>query len=1056
MARLIRWFLNNPIAPNLAMVALVFAGITAALNLTVRTFPAINTGVVGISVTYPGASPTEVADSIIVPIEERITGLAGIRGIDATASRGLGRVTVQLTRAADVGAVKDDIENAVARITTFPEGAQSPRVTEVEPTEVALELALHGATDRGTLKALAEGVRADLTAMDAISQVSVIGVADDHIEITVPRTTLVAYDIGLTELGDRIGGASIDLSGGEIDTGASSVQIRVAGEALTAEALREIVVFTGETGARITLGQIATVRDGLGEGATLATIGGQPAIFLSVERTGTQQVLQITEAVTEYAAKTLPGRLPPGVEATIWRNNGAQLQGRIDLLARNGAIGAGLILLVLALFLDLRIAAWVAGGVAIAFAGTFLLMQVFGVAISQLSLFGFTLALGIVVDDAIVVGENTYTELERDDAGADGAAERGILRVRRPIMSSVSTTILAFTPLLLVPGASGSFIGPVAAVVIFVLALSLVESFFILPRHLKPIRLKPPRRFSPRRLTDAARTHVDRGFRRFSGGPLDRAVRFSIRHPVVVIAGCLASLILTMGLIEGGKVRFEFFPQIEGNFVTAELRMPDGTSEDATLEAALAVAEAARAAAETLGDAAVLERTGITIGFATGGGTGGGPGGEDSSATGSTARISAQLADAAVREITAQAYTDAWRGAVGEVPGARELLFSASLVGVGAPIALEVSAETDGARAGAVARIREALAGREGVQDLRDDSASTAQELVLTPRADAASFGVTETAIAREVRAAFYGVTIDQFARNRQEVDIRLRLAAPDHDAIADLARLDIPGPEGRIPLTRLVEIEQRPATTSISRADGRTVTTITADVETGVTTGGAETAWVMSQVVPELRADISGLEVSAGGEQEEAGRFSGSLAQNFGLALFGIYAILALAFGSYLRPLIVLLVLPFGFVGAVLAHAALGLNLTLLSMFGIIGLSGVIVNGALLIVDSIQAEEAEGTDPPEAIRKATLSRFRPITLTTLTTFLGVTPLILETSVQGQFLIPTAVSLGFGVLFASALQMLLVPAYSSVFIRGRRAGDGARAATARAAEQAAA
>jgi multidrug efflux pump subunit AcrB len=1033
MASLIRWFLRNRVAANLAMVALVFAGITAALSLTVRTFPEIDTGVVSVTVPYPGATPAEVATSILVPIEERITGLAGIRSIDATASRGLGSVTVQLTRAADIRSVKDDIDAAVGRITTFPDAAEDPQVTEVEPTEVAVELALFGATDRGTLKALAETVRADLTAMPPISQVSVAGVPDDLIEIAVPRHVLEAYDIGLTELAGRIEGASIDLSGGEIDTGASALQIRVSAEADTAARLRDLVVFTGEGGAQVRLGQIATIRDTLADAATGASIDGQPAIFLSVERTGTEQVLAITEAVTEYRETNLQDRLPEGVESTIWRNNGAQLQGRIDLLAKNGAIGAALILLVLALFLDLRVAAWVAAGVAIAFVGAFLLMQLFGVAISQLSLFGFILALGIVVDDAIVVGENTYAELERGEP--EGAAERGILQVWRPILFSVTTTILAFTPLLLVPGSSGSFIGPVAAVVIFVLALSLFECFFILPRHLRHIRLTEPRRYSPRRLTEPLRARVDRVSRRFTEGPLDRAVRFSIAQPAVVIAGCLACLILTMGLIQGGKVRIEFFPQIEGNFVTAELRMPDGTSEDVTRARAEDIAEAARRAADTLG-AEVLERTGITIGFSTGGGPEGGGGTE----TASIADISAQLADAETREVSAAAFTEAWREEVGAVPGAREVLFSASLVGVGAPIALEVSAESDAARAEAVARIREALSGRDGVLDLRDDSASTGVELVLTPRPDAASFGVSETAIAREVRAAFFGTTIDQIARDREEVDIRLRLAEEDREAVADLTRLTVPGPEGAIPLTRLVEIAERPAASEISRAEGRTVTTVNADVNTAVTTGGAETAWIMSQVVPDLRADLPGVTVNAGGEQEEAGRFSSSLAQNFGLALFGIYAVIALAFGSYLRPLIVLLVVPFGFVGAVLAHAALGLNLTLLSMFGIIGLSGVIVNGALLIVTYIDAAEAEGHPPDEAIAMATRSRFRPILLTTLTTFLGVTPLILETSVQAQFLIPTAVSLGFGVLFASALQMLLVPAYASVHasLRQRR------------------
>lgn len=1030
MAALIRWFLRSPVAANLLMAALLFAGISAALNLTVRTFPEITTGTVNVTVVYPGATPAEVADTILTPIEEQIAGLAGVRGYDSTAAQGSGTVTVQLTRSADIRAVRDDIETAVARITTFPDAAQSPRVTEFEPSEVALELVIYGDTDNETLKALAEQVRSDLTARPGISQVDILGLPVDQIDISVPRTTLEAYRTSLIALGQRISGDSIDLSGGEIDTGASTYQLRTLGEAQTAEALRETVVFTGPSGGQVRLGDIAFIDDGLAEGSISATVSGRPAVFLSVQRTGTEQVLDITDIVTGYVADTLPAMLPDGVHGAVWQNSGEQLQGRIDLLAKNGAIGAVLILLVLALFLDLRIAAWVAGGVVVTFVGAFVLMQIFGTTINQLSLFGFILALGIVVDDAIVVGENVFSELEKG-GDAEQATERGITRVWRPILFSVTTTVLAFTPLLLVPGASGSFIGPVAAVVIYVLILSLVESFFILPRHLSNIRLSEPRRYSPRRVTDAMRARVDKGFKWVSDGPLNSAVCFSIRHPVVIISGCLATLILTMSLFAAGKVRFEFFPAIEGNFVTAELRLPEGTSQTETLESALIVAEAARTAAATFGNDALLVNTGITIGFSTGGGPGGGGGAQ----TGSTASIAAQLAEAGARDISAAEFTEAWREAVGEIAGARELLFSSSLIGVGAPIVLQVAADDAEMREAAVTRIRDGLAARDGVLDLRDDSASTAQEIVITPRADAESFGVDLTAVAQEVRAAFYGVTIEQFARDREEVDIRLRLARTDRDAIGDLQALRIPGPDGMIPLPRLVDISLRPAATTITRADGRTVTTITADVDTASTTGGEQTAWVMSQLVPQLQADYPGVSVSTGGEQEESGRFASSLATNFSLALFGIYAVLALAFGSYLRPMIVLLVVPFGFVGATLAHAALGINLTLLSMFGIIGLSGVVVNGALLIVDFIQEAEADGASPQDAILNATIGRFRPIALTTLTTFLGISPLILETSVQAQFLIPTAVSLGFGILFTSVLQTLLVPAYASLFAR---------------------
>ena len=408
--------------------------------------------------------------------------------------------------------------------------------------------------------------------------------------------------------------------------------------------------------------------------------------------------------------------------------------------------------------------------------------------------------------------------------------------------------------------------------------------------------------------------------------------------------------------------------------------------------------------------------------------------------------MTAQLADANTREPSARAFTDAWREAAGDIPGARELLFSSSLAGVGSAILLEVPAETERARREAVERLRSALQSREGVRDLRDDRASSAREITITRTDAAAAHGIPLATLANELRAAFYGVTIDQFARDQEEIDVRLRLPEDQRDSLADLMALDIATPEGRVPLPVLAEIGFRPAATSIERVNGRTVTTIRADVDNALTTGGAETAWVMETVVPELTRDYPSLTVSTGGEQEEAGRFGSSLASNFLLALFGIYAVLTLAFSSYLRPLIVLGMVPFGVAGAVIAHAALGLNLTLLSMFGIIGLSGVVVNGALLIVDFIQEAEAEGAEPDEAILTATLSRFRPIVLTALTTFLGISPLILEQSVQAQFLIPTAVALGFGILFVAVLQMVLVPAYAALFAAGRARLRGRRRA----------
>lgn len=1032
MGALIRWFLRSRVAANLLMIALIAFGIAAAQQVTVRTFPEIAVEAVTVEIEYPGATPTEVADAILKPIEAQLQGLEGVRKLTSVASQSLGVVTAELTRSADLTSVKDDIETEIDRITTFPDAADDPRVTEVDPDELAIQLALTGDTDLSVLKDLARRARDDITARPGISEAEVIGVPRDRIDIEVSRDTLRAYGIALTEFADRIAALDLDLSGGTIETGESEIQLRTVGESQTAEGFRDIIVFTSQTGGRVRLDDIADVSETFEETATSASISGRPAVFLSVYRNGDEQVLSIVDELQAYLDQELRPVLPEGIEVLVWRNQGEELQSRINLLAKNGAIGVALILLVLMLFLDLRIAAWVAVGVVVSFVGAFGLMLLFGTTINQLSLFGFILALGIVVDDAIVVGENIYSELESGD-DAQTAAERGVLRVWRPILFSVATTVTAFVPLLFLPGSSGSFISPVAAVVIFVLLLSLAESFFVLPTHLSHIRIREPRCYSPRRVTEAVRRRVDGLFDRFINGPLRRLVSLAIVHPIFVVAMCVAILLGASGLVAGGFVKFIFFPDIEGNFVTVELEFPEGTSDEATRQTAQQLVAAAQRAAGRLGDEGLLSATAVTLGFSTNVS----PDGASAVYPGNIARVEAKLLDADRRQIAARAFEAAWREEAGEIAGAQNVLYSASVVGVGDPIVLQVSASSEANRNAAVAALREALVARPGVFDLRDDRFSAADEIAIGLKPAARVYGVTLDQLAREVRGAFFGALVTQIPRDREEVDVRVRLPQSERNSIADLEALRIAIGDQTIPIGVLADLTFRPAPTTVRRLNGQTIATLYGDVDNAVTTGGAETGYVMSEVVPQIVTDYPDVSVTAGGEQEESGRFTSTLAFNFLMAMFAIYAILTLAFASYVRPAIVLLVLPFGAVGAIFGHALLGIDLTLLSMFGIIGLSGVIVNGALLIVDFIIEGEAQGKSSDDAIRDATLSRFRPIILTTLTTFLGVTPLVLETSVQAQFLIPTAVALGCGVLFGSVLQMALVPALASLHRRLR-------------------
>ncbi|MEL6517614.1 MAG: efflux RND transporter permease subunit [Pseudomonadota bacterium] len=1034
MKRLIRAALGNRVLPNLLMVLILAAGVVSLNTLTVKVFPEISTGTISVSVALPGSSPGEVRDSIVEPIENALEGLPGIREVTATARSDMGTVLAELTRGARIDAVLRDIEAEVEAITIFPDAAEAPQIIEVEPDERAAQLLLTGPVGVDALKSLAERVRRDLLAMDTISQVNIVGAPGDQIVIEVSQDTLKRVRLSLPQFADAVAAQSIDLAAGELENAADRIRINTEGQRETAEDFRQTVMFASEAGATVALGDLAMVTDGFSQNNLISLYGNQPALFLNINRVGDQQILGIVDAVQGYLDDTLRPDLPDGVQAIVWRNEASALQGRIDLLVKNGAIGITLILIVLALFLDVRIAAWVAAGVVVSFVGTFALMSFFGITINQLSLFGFILALGIVVDDAIVVGEAVYSEQKRQEDPAK-AAQTAAARMAAPVFFSVTTTIAAFVPLLFLPGASGSFIFPVAAIVIMVLTLSLIESFFVLPQHLSHIHPgKAPRAWSPRRLTDPARRLVGGNVDRFADTGLRDAIKFSVRHPMIIIATAIAVLVGSLGLLMGGHVKFVFFPSIEGNFVTAEIELAESVSEQVTLERAQVLRDAIPGVAEQLGDehgideGTLIQGVTTTIGFAAG---------TDGQGAANVARVTLKLVDAAERPFGASAVQAAWRAAVGPVPGARSVEFSSSLVGIGSAIVLEVSADSEDARDRAVERLRRALEDREGVIGIRDSRFTAAREIDVALRPDAQVYGISTVDLARQVRAAFFGAQVTTLQREREEVDVRVRLPEDERNSVADLQRLPIRVGDAFVPLAAVATLTFDQSPSVIDRVGGRTIATLTADVDTAVTTGGQETGWIMETVVPDLKQDIAGLRVGVGGEQQEQGRTTPALARNFTLAMIVVYAILALAFQSFTRPILVLGIVPFGIVGALLGHYALNLNLTLLSVFGIIGLSGILINGGLLINDFVLEKERDGADPFDAIVDSTVARFRPILLTTLTTFLGIFPLILETSVQARFLIPTAVSLAFGVLVGVFILIFLMPAYCALYARAQ-------------------
>lgn len=1020
---------QNRVFANLLAALLILLGFFALQTITVKLFPTIDLETISITVPYPGASPAEVEAAVIKPIEEKLEGLEGIRKITSVASENIGSILVALEAGENQNVKLNDIQNEVDQITVLPSGAERPVIALAEPDELAAQFIFHGEASMKTLKQQAQIMRDLLIDQPGISDVRIESVPEYLIDIQVRQQDLEAYNLSLQEVASAIRQSSLDLSGGDIEGQERRLLVRTLGERRQGYQFGDIPLLTTESGAIITLKDVADINDDLEDSPVAGFYNGVPAVVLGVYRNGAEQIFDLVNKSDEVLAREVKPALPDGVDAFMWRNESVDLQSRIDLLKSNAIIGLILVCVLLLLFIDVRVALWVAFGVTVSFVGSFPLLAWFGYTINQLSLFGFILAIGIVVDDAIVVGENIYAKREQG-LGPNEAAIQGSTEVSFSVLTATLTTITVFVPLLFIPGIYGQFMGPIAAVVIFVLLISLIESFFILPRHLSHLSDRAPRYFSPRRILDPARQWTSAKLQWFIQNPVAAGVNVSCRFPLLTVLFFIGAFALSLLLITSGAVKFVFFPEIEGDYVTATLELPNETSQDETLQAIQRLEKNARAAASEF-QPATKGMNSIIVGvFSTRGQNvgGGDPNASaNTGAAGNLAYVTVKIEDAAQRQFTAVEFERAWRERTGEIPGAKKLLFSSNLVSAGSPVQLEIKSRDEAQAKQVAAKLRDALTSIDGVIDIEDDRFNTSEEIQLTLKPEAALYGVNTTLIAESVRAAYFGAVATRLPRDREEVDVRVRLSSAERQSVESLYQLKIKVGDVFVPLSALAEIQVGDAPAQISRKDGRRVITLAADVDTRITTGNLVTETLLSKHWQPLAEEFSQVEVTLGGDQEEQSRAGPAIARNFFISMFVIYALLALSFQSYAQPLIIMSIIPFGFMGAVLGHFMTGFDLTLLSMFGVIGLSGVIINDSLLLMQFVNQKLKE-MPIVEAVKQATLQRFRPIIVTSLTTSFGVLPIIFERSIQAQFLAPTAVSLGIGILFGTVVLIFLLPA----------------------------
>ncbi len=1032
MNAIIKWMAESPVAANLATLLVVAAGLIAAASLPQKTFPEFTLDQIRVSVVYTGASPEEIEQSVIRPIEDQLSSIDGVDEITATASEGIGTVTLELKLGEDVSAKLDEVKAEVDRIAVFPEEVEEPSVVQANNRNRVLEIALHGRASERVLKQQAERLKDDLVRLSSVSFVEVGNTRDYEISIEVDRDTLKAYGLTLQQIADIVSANSLELPGGSIETDLVSVPLRTLGRNFTRRDFEEIVILTNQEGGRVRLRDIATVVDGFEDSDLSTNFNGQANATVNVFRVGDEQVLEIVDEVTAFLDTEFRPSLPEGIEVSIWRNDAEELQNRLDLLLKNASFGLLLVILCLALFLDFRVAFWSAVGIGISFVGTFSVMATADMSINMISLFGFILAIGIVVDNAIVVGENIFKNAE-NGAPPMQAAVGGTQRIAVPVIFSALTTIVAFTPLLQLPGILGKLLSDIPTVVMIVLTLSLLQALLILPRHLSNLQVAQQRR--PNILLrglNAIRNRVDTGLKWIIEQPLDRILRFSTRRYLVPIAGTICLLILTVGLLIHGYVRFSFFPSIEGKFVTANIEMVDGTTfartEALTERLRLAALRAGEQIQNTLREDAppVIRGINIVVGRS---GAQGGPNPTAAADGSERAQIVVRLIDPELRTFPTSAFEKAWRAEIGDVAGVKTLTLSSSIVNAGEAIALEMSVPDGQDIRPIIEEVREKLAHIPGVFDIRDDKSSGRLEYKLSLKDEARIYGLQLSDLARQMRNAFFGAEATRVQRGRDDVRVYVRLPQEQRDTLADLLATEIRTPQGDlIPLSAVADINEGLSPTEILRRGGRTISTVTADVDFAVISGQEANAIIRSEILPSLIEKNSGLIVAFGGEQRAQGDAGSALGTATAIAMFVIYALLALIFRSYVQPIVVMFAIPLGLIGAMVGHLIMGLPLTLLSIFGLIGLAGVVINNSLIMVDLFNEYVARGMATRAAVIQGTKDRFRPILLTSLTTFLGVFPLIMETSLQAQFLIPLAVSIGFGVLLGSVIIVLSVPA----------------------------
>ncbi len=1009
----IAWFARNPVAANLLMLVILAVGIGSAFTIQRAMFPVVDLEMIIINAPYPGAAPEEVEKGVMLKIEEAINDVDGIKRVEADAFESLARFWIEPQEGADRAKLLDDIQNRIDAIQHFPEEAEKPIVQQPELRFPALTVQISGDIDERSMKALADEIRRELLALPEVSSAEVVGARAYEIAIEISEQQLREYHLSLGEVANIIAASSLDLPAGAVRTDTGDIMLRTLGQAYVQQDFEAIVLRTWPDGTRLLLGDIATVNDGFEDASGFSLFDGRYSLGVNVYAMGKQDIIETANAAKAYvAAKRVA--VADTVSLDVWIDSTYYLKDRLRMMTKNLAMGALLVFIVLALFLEIKLAFWVMVGIPVCFLGAMAMINTpyIHASLNMISLFGFILVLGIVVDDAIITGESAYTEQETHGHSVDSVIN-GVYRVATPATFGVLTTIVAFAPTLFVQGVFGAFPEACGWVVILCLTFSLVESKWILPAHLA--HSKPTRN----RLllsVDRVQEGANRRLKQFVEERYIPLMRLCVANRYATLALFLSLLILSGGLLAGGVVRTMLAPELPGEFIQVELVMSHGTPEERTLQALTGLVEELEAVERDYqresGDGGHLLEHVYAYGFDRING-----------------RIEVELTKEDQRDISTREIERRWRERVGTVHGARILSISASDgPGFGPDLAFDlVHRDFDTLRA-ASTDLAEALRHYTGVYDIRSGASETTDEFHLDILPEAESLGLTRYALGSQVRHAFYGAEAQRVQRGIDEIKVMVRYPRADRENTSSLSTMFIRTPAGdEVPFQTVARLEVRQGLLKATHINYQRASEITAEVDKTLVEPERVIENVERNVMPGLMEKYPGLSWGISGMAEEIEKLKMSMTVGFALAMFGIYALLAIPTRSYLQPLIIMGVIPFGIIGGIVGHWVLGFPMSMMSVFGVIALSGVVVNDSLILVDYANRQVAGGTDRYTAVVEAGTRRFRAILLTSLTTFCGLAPMLLERSAQAQELVPMAISLAFGIVFATVITLLLVP-----------------------------